>query len=202
MLINHGSDEHNEIYILNGQNISQIENYKQLKNTNKWNPCIPITFNGDKSITITFTNNSINWYPLKICDYQNNLRYYRNEFLFDGGKSLTINNLNINNYIINKYTNYPILRSINNYNASITVNNGSFINISCQQMIPLFYTRSSLYIHRTTFKNIRVSDVVFYATHDDRLDSAIRSITFKNILFDNISAARIYASSRSHNDVK
>ena len=154
-MINNGSDQDNEIYIINGQNISQIETYKRLNNTNKWNPCIPITFNGNKSITITFIFSS-NWYPLIYCDYKNNYMHHTNKYLFDGGKSLIINNLNINNYIINNNTNYPILRSTNNYDASITINNGSFINISSSINSSLFLTRSSFYIKTTsslTFKS-------------------------------------------------
>ena len=201
-MINNATDQDNEIYILNGQNISQIEKYKQLKNTNKWNPCIPITFYGDKSITITFTSSS-NWYPLNICNYQNNSMSYQNEYLFDGGKNLTINNLNINDYIIDDNTNYPISRSISNKNALITVNHGLFINISSSITAPLFKTQSNLYIYNTSFRDITVSNQVFYATHDALYaDESDYSIRFENGLFYNISAETIYQSAAPKDDVK
>ena len=187
---------------MNGQNISQIEKYKQLNNTNNWNPCIPIKFYGNKSITITFKGSSINWYPLKICDYQNNSMYYKNEYLFDGGKSLIINNLNINNYTINNNTNYPIVRSIEYVGASIVINNGSFINISSTINNSLFWTRLDLHIKSTSFSNIQVSNSVFYGYHDLHPGSSTRSITFESDSFYNLSAAIMYQASKSDNDVK
>ena len=64
-----------------------------------------ITFVDNKS-----NNNFRDWYPLQICDYPYNFVNYKNQYLFDGGIILYINNLNINNYIINDNTNYPISR--------------------------------------------------------------------------------------------
>ena len=56
-LINNSTDYGNdhEIHIIDGQNETQIKQYKQMNQTHsKWNPCIPATFNDDKSITLTF----------------------------------------------------------------------------------------------------------------------------------------------------
>ena len=98
-LINKANSDMNEIYIMNGQNISQIMQYQQLNNTHGWNPCIPMIFKNTKSITITFdslnVNNYRDWYPFDICDYTENNIKYNNMYLFDGGSWLTINNLYI-----------------------------------------------------------------------------------------------------------
>ena len=134
LLINDGSYKDNQIYIINGQNTSQINEWKQ-RNTLKWNPCIPKRFDEDKSITITFISNSI-WYPLNVCNYQNNSMSYQNQYLFDGGKALTINNLNIIDYIIDDNTNYPILNS--RFDDAITLNHGLIINISSSIQIHYF----------------------------------------------------------------
>ena len=80
MVVNNGTnlDQH-EIYVIDGQNIIQIELYHESNNTNNWNPCIPIPFDALKSVTITFDEQitSINdWYPSTIhcqttIDYNN-----------------------------------------------------------------------------------------------------------------------------------
>ena len=98
-----------ELYIVDGQNETQIKEYQQLNNTNHWNPCIPMPFKYRMPITITF--NSTNWrywYPKKTCDYRNNSDFYSNTYLFDGG-GLTVQNLYINDYEIDNHTNYPIM---------------------------------------------------------------------------------------------
>ena len=85
-----------------------------MDNTKGQNPCIPIRFNEDKTIVITFDNTDIwrNWYPLDICDYSNNTYKYQNEYSFDGARSLTLNNLTIYDYIIDDSTNYPFVRTL------------------------------------------------------------------------------------------
>ena len=131
------------IYIIDGQNATQIEEYKQLNNTNKWNPCIPMPFVGNKGIFITFANNGYNsfrdWYPLEICDYPNNFANYKNQYLFDGGHSFFIYNLTIDNYIINYNTNYPIAIATSHLGWFFSVHHGTFINISSTTTDPLFY---------------------------------------------------------------
>ena len=73
-LINNSTDySHFKIYIIDGQNHEQIQQYQQSDNTNKFNPCIPITFNYDESVSITFGEYIWReWYPIGICDYDNN----------------------------------------------------------------------------------------------------------------------------------
>ena len=82
------------VYIIDGQNITQIKEYIQLNNTNKWNPCIPKPFGDDVYISITFADNKYNnfrdWYPLEICDYPYNFVNYTNKYLFDSGFVISI----------------------------------------------------------------------------------------------------------------
>ena len=49
-----------------------------------------------------------------------------------------IYNLNINNYIINDNTNYPISRIQQNVGSYFSINHGTFINISQQLLIRYF----------------------------------------------------------------
>ena len=194
------------IHIIDGQNINQIQQYISRKFNNEWNPCIPIPFTQSVSITITFgvnISNLCDWYPSNICDYDGNVAHYpNNHYLFDGGKSITINNLNINDYIINNNTNYPIIRSNDYYNASVLIKNGSFINISSSSPNPLFLTKSSIYIKNSVFIDMEINKDLFYAYHGDQDLSATRSFVFDNVSFQNVSAQMIFESTWSWNDVK
>ena len=131
-MINNSSDySHFEMYVIDGQNHEQIQQYQRSDNTNKFNPCIPMIINDDKSISITFGDNIWKeWYPINICDHDNNTFGFQNEYLFDGGSYVILSVLIITDYIITQQRNYPILRSDIYYNSSITVNNGSITNIN------------------------------------------------------------------------
>ena len=150
------------IYIIDGQNITQIKQYMQLNNTNNWNPCIPMPFDNSIDIILIFNkySNFRDWYPLQICDFPNNFVNYKNEYLFDGGYFLIINNLNINNYVINDNTNYPISRNILGYMLSIQ--HGTFINISSMITNPLFYSNTGRDIlNESLFGNIS-TEIILY----------------------------------------
>ena len=164
MLINDIADWRDEhtIYIIDGQNITQIKQYKQLNNTNKWNPCIPMPFDNSIDISLIFDKygNFRDWYPLQICDYPNNFINYKNEYLFDCGYRLIIDNLYINNYVINFNTNYPISRNIAGY--SLSVYHGTFINISSIITDPLFYSNAyRLILNDSLFSNIS-TEIILY----------------------------------------
>ena len=161
-----------------------------------------MTFNTSKSMIITFNSEFRDWYPLKICDKENNTIQYNNEYLFDGAKSITINNININHYIINYNRNYPILRSNDWFNASITVNNATFVNITSFIENPLFYTKSSIHIINGFVININVSNIIFYASHSTQPDYATRVIIFEANVFQNVSAQNMFDSTWSYDDVK
>ena len=167
------------MYIIDGQNSAQMQQYQQSDNTNKFNPCIPMTFNSDKSISITFD----------ICDYEDNTFGFQNEYLFDGGSSVIINKLTITDYIITQQRNYPI-----------SVNNASMSNINASMSKPLFYIGASIYIFNTSFDNIDASDVIFYGYHDWSADHATRIISFKTTSFENLTSVMIFESTPSKND--
>ena len=136
--------------------MTQIESYLQSNNTHNQNPCIPIPFNSNQIITITFNQQitSNHWYPLFICHAQTTWNY-QNEYIFDGGLSMTLNNIILNNYYITNISNYPIVRSSDHYNGTISINNGIFTNItSISESNPLFDTMASIYIHDAIFKDI------------------------------------------------
>ena len=144
-LISYGSNSssHYQIYVIDGQNINQIKEYKQWDFAKIWNPCIPIPFDTEYNsafISITFVSNQSNnfrdWYPLQICDYPYNFMNYSNQYLFDGGYVVNIYNLNIDNYIINDNTNYPIARNLGK--GQFSIHNGIFINISSSTTDPCF----------------------------------------------------------------
>eukprot|EP01084_Bolivina_argentea_P157515 274480_1 len=108
----------NEDYIINiidGQNYTT----NSQTNTTVYNPCLPIPFKLSNDITINFNKTNIrdfhDWYP-PTCD---NITGYNNSYMFDGGKSLTINNLVINNHNI-----LPFIHSV-----KIQCNDCIFMNI-------------------------------------------------------------------------
>ena len=173
MLINNISISQREeyqilIFIIDGQNLTQITEYKQLNNTNQWNPCIPMPFDDNITINISFVdniyNNFRNWYPLQICDYPYNFVNYKNEYLFYRkgeqdlyeGKSLNIHNLSIHDYIINYNRNYPIARNTPHKKVDISLHYGSFINISSVTTDALFYVSSA---SKTLFSDCLFSNI-------------------------------------------
>ena len=81
LINNHNDWKDIEIHIIDGQNIEQIQEYQQLNTTKQWNSCIPMTFGDDLAVTLIFyANDWRNWYPLNICDFEDNKHYYRNEY--------------------------------------------------------------------------------------------------------------------------
>ena len=208
-MINQQNSASSDIQIfVDGQNQEQIQEYVTLNNTNNWDPCIPMTFHNNFSITIGFDNDFIDnfadWYPLEICNYNNKTLNYRNEYLFDGGKSITINNLIIDNYFIadNNKSNYPFIRSIDYYNASVTCNNCSLINISSNAQY-LFNTIGSIYLFNNLFMNVVTSQQIIYGQHDYfAADLAHRQITIEATSFSNITAYSVIETAPSTNDVK
>lgn len=191
--------------------MDQIVQYQNLDNTKGWNPCIPMTFTEDKTIVITFDNTKTwrNWYPLDICDYPNNAEKYQNEYLFDGAKSLTFNNLTISDYTIDHSTNYPIVRSVastqlRDPSAVITIEiiNATLANISSSITQPLFYSISNIHIINSHFSNLEVLDVIFYGYGYVGQIESPRSFIFSGSIFANITAKMLFESTLSKNDVK
>ena len=200
-LINDQSDFKDiEIHVTDGQNIKQIQQYQQLNNTNQWNPCIPITFHDALSVTFKFyANDWKNWYPVNICDFENNKNYYRNEHLFDGGISLTLINLTIADYNIQINRNYPIMRAPNHLKAAINILSASLINISSDIEDALFSSSFVFHVENVTFIGIDAVGVLFNLNYFDIQDP---STYFKGNLFRDISARSILKSTEIYNGVK
>ena len=177
-----------------------------LQNTNHFDPCLPITFSSDKTITISFSNTNTeicnNYYP-EICNYTSNSLYYTNtKYMFNGGKSIIINNLCINDYVIAENRNYPIVESMGFYDASIIINYGSFRNISSSITSPLFDSNSNIHIRNSSFIDIKIDNAMFYGYHGPIQDVATRSFVFETSFFQNVSAQMIFEAISSINDVK
>ena len=193
-LINDYLPGSNAMIYIDGQNSARIQQYKR-QGTNGWNPCIPVPFNSDISVTITFTtSNWRDWYPVNDCDFAgNNDRYYQNSYLFDGGYSLTFNSMAIITYSISSSTNYPIIRTVDHYNASISINEGRFISIDSSTGAELFLSSSSFYIRNSSFINMQVG-VIFHEFHDGEEDSKYRFFVLEHSSLQSISAQTIFRS--------
>lgn len=195
-----------EIYIIDGQNISQIEQYHKVDDNN-WDPCIPTPFVNDSKIwgvIITFTFDPVNiqnmndWYPFQVCNKSENITKYRNKYLFDMGYAHGIfNNLIINDYTINNNTNYPIITSkgilqILGHTAQIILNNVSIHNVSSSISSALVDTFAAIDIIKSEFMDITVSNTIFHINFTNTfgiataLNSHSQECKFVNIMADNI----------------
>eukprot|EP01084_Bolivina_argentea_P002505 4628_1 len=190
-------DEINLIYVMDGQNESAISRHLILNDTFGYDPCLPMPFKSSKNIEINFNSseiyNSDQWLPPNICDYQNNS--FKNIYIFDGGKTLTMNNL-----VINNYSHYPFIRNINSPHAEILCNHCTFTNISSISY-PLIHTRSNVFLSNTKFININAKQTLIYADHED-YEFVDRIIVVINTIFNNIkSDGCIVNISRSFSDL-
>eukprot|EP01084_Bolivina_argentea_P309866 536024_1 len=206
ILINEGVNNHNEIYIVDGQNITQILFYQQLNNTHNWDPCIPTRFYGNKSLAITFNIEYINhlrdWYPLEICSQPLVHTNYKNQYLFDGGNTIIINNLIIDDYSIDGKRSYPFIQSAEYINASVTCNNCSFINISSSNTNPLLVTNASIYIINNLFLNVvTVGEIISDRPMRDIGWVYSRHLKIQDSIFRNIASKCIISTWPSNNDI-
>lgn len=195
LIVNNQNAKDFELYIIDGQNYTQFQQYKQSA-TIEYNPCIPKSFNVTDNddylrITITFDANITSmreWYPRNICDHQNKSNY-RNTHLFHlrdiytiySNSSLTINNLIIDNYQISADTNYPILWG---RNCDIHINNALFSNITSSSAIKLFDTSTpanTVFITHTQFENIVIEQA-------KSIIDELGSLQIKHSNFINITA--------------
>ena len=213
-LVNTDADQYHddyEINIIDGQNETQIEQYIHENNTNNWDPCLPKRFNTNpSSITITFDTNNINdlndWYPMSIC--YNNSNKYKNEYLFDGGNSLIINDLMVNNFVISSRSNndYSLIRTFDSVNASIHCINCKFIHIFNYDTKPLLDIMGSVYLFHSEFFNVSVSANLICGQRDpdDRYIASdrLRNFVLENTSFSDIKASSILTIKGSKTDVK
>lgn len=193
---------------LEGQNITQIKEYQRFENAfygndsyqdYQWNPCLPIPANDpDNKLTITFglssQSNWRNWYPLNICDYENNKEDYDNNYLFEAFL-ITLNNLTMDTYVITENTNYGIIgASGRGFEVSIAEIKYALINnvISNTNATDglseyvLFNADEKFKVIHSSFINISVTNSVF--------QGYARNWTFENNYFDSISAGVVIYS--------
>ena len=152
-------------FIIDRQNEQEIQQHLILGDTYGYNPCLAILFSKNQDIILTFLRSFSQWYP-NIC---RNITTddYLNEYVFDGGKSITLNNL-----IINDNINYPFVRSMDNYDATISCNfcNISAINMSLSSN-PLFFSYSNIKISNSYFSNIQLTTNAIFMAYGDAYSS-------------------------------
>eukprot|EP01084_Bolivina_argentea_P271002 460959_1 len=158
-----------EIYLIDGQNETEIMQYLINNNTNNYDPCLPMPFNYNeftsRAVNITFNAGRINemnqWLPRNICSHTIE-KVYNNKYLFDGAVQLTINNLIINNYSITDENNYPFMHVITEIaGASMQCNNCVFKNIHAT-VSPLIIASSNMQFYNTQFVNIDIYGAILY----------------------------------------
>eukprot|EP01083_Nonionella_stella_P066591 175475_1 len=201
-ILNETSTERHDIYVIDGQNETQIETYLASQTITTYDPCLPIPFESYYHIEITFDETIMDlrtWYPLHLC--QNHSRDYSNEYMFDGGAALTINNLIINDYVISDWNDsYSFIRDISHTNASVTCNHCVFKNITSSVVGPwpgkhqLIHSMAVVDLYDCLFSDIHTEGEIIFADHvyfgrADRGDS-VRIITFDQTWFHNIYTNR------------
>ena len=194
--------------------IHRLKNiYMQNNSTNNWDPCISQSFNDDKIIIITFDYRIENfnvWYPLSVCNIHNeSVPKYRNEYLFDGGQSLTRNNLIINDYTISNSigaNSYSIIRSsigLYQLTVGITCNDCVLMNVTSLTSMPLIHTKSHMHLVNAQFHNIWTATNIIHSERDNEFDAFIsRNLTLANTLFVNIKSDCIMYIEKAEKDVK
>ena len=193
------------IYVMDGQNSAEISSHIHKNDTGNYHPCLPMPFPSNMNVNLTFDikniSSMIEWYPNICISVKENL--YQNEYLFDGGKSMIINNLIINDYNITNdgQSQYPIIRSIKYSNATIICNHCLFENIISSINNALIWTLSTIKLINAKFVNIKANNLIL-ADHNGNIDNAKRFIGIYDTKFKNITAANCIRLTASSNDVK
>eukprot|EP01083_Nonionella_stella_P046425 124337_1 len=177
---------------VDGQNETDINQYISSDNTNNYDPCLPIPFDPTRHIFIMFNStliqDTIDWYPYHLC----NKKRYKNDFLFAGGRYMSLSNLVIKNYAItNKNGSYPLIRSGLTPIAEVMCDTCTFQNITSSiTEKPLIYTAGRIQFSNTQCIDIYAESRFIYAHHGDDLTMAPRSIVIKESSFDNVYAVK------------
>lgn len=141
------------------------------------------------------------WYPDICCTLIPD--NYKNKYLFEGGKSLTINNLIINNYNITNDKNYPFIKSSSHYGADVVCNNCKMVNITSSIQQALIFTDCNLLISTSIISNLYVTGAIILADHWYQPDFAARKLEIIWTIFSYIeSTDSLFILTSSHNDVK
>eukprot|EP01084_Bolivina_argentea_P139386 245216_1 len=189
------------INVIDGQNEALIAWWNT--RDDRYDPCLPVLLADDESITITFNSTNIiqfsQWFPENICDFENEKKIFLNTYMFDGGKTLTINNLIVDNY---KLKSRLGLIASTYYNASIQCNNCVFENIiSYHYNNPLLYSMSSIQLLNNQFINVYSNGDIIYCTHNFvYADNAVRQFIIQTTSFIHVYAGSIVNMSYSPND--
>eukprot|EP01084_Bolivina_argentea_P258748 436350_1 len=168
------------INIIDGQSHTiNIQN-----NNTIYNPCLPMPFDSSNDVTINFNKTNIHqfrdWYPTE-CDNSN---HYDNQYMFDGGKSLTMNNLVISDHNI-----LPFIHS-----AKIQCNDCLFMDIIVPKRTGLIYAENTMSIpsmiilQHTQFVN--VASLKFDGNTigiENSLSDRTSKIIIDNCKFSNVS---------------
>ena len=178
-----------EIHILDGQNENEIVKHLA-ESDHEYNPCLPVTFEELMHVTITFNPNIIktmtDWMPGNICIDNNYNTSFDNEYLFDGGSTLIVRNLIVDDYVIGDYG-YSLIRCDNDI-AYLQCYNCLFQNIShYASNLPLVHSKSRIRLINTTFSNIETSGMIIHSSGADPIEGDVhRIISIKDSIIANI----------------
>ena len=187
------------IYVIDGQNETEIMNHIIMNDTDNYNPCLPILFTAEQDITITFDADNINdfsdWYPKELCENQT----YINEYMFDGFGTIEFTNLIISDQYIHNDS-YSLIRTTeDNFNGTIKCIDCTFRNITSEG-ISIIITYSNIFLVNNEFSNIELMgnpSICFYCQETPAViyadyiyeynEYTPRLITIQQSLFTNIS---------------
>eukprot|EP00485_Elphidium_margaritaceum_P015027 CAMPEP_0202729254 /NCGR_PEP_ID=MMETSP1385-20130828/186035_1 /ASSEMBLY_ACC=CAM_ASM_000861 /TAXON_ID=933848 /ORGANISM="Elphidium margaritaceum" /LENGTH=1552 /DNA_ID=CAMNT_0049395511 /DNA_START=49 /DNA_END=4707 /DNA_ORIENTATION=- len=186
------------ITVLDGQNETEIVRHLSAADTGGYDPCLPVPFSVELAIEIVFDALQItvmsDWYP-SVCPDTNTI--YANEYLFEGGQSLSLRNLVVNDYTITDDSYYPIIKgSFEYFNTSVACHDCVFeriVSSVTNAEKPLIYSRVSLELRNNRWADIACSTsllwsrVGFISTVDYR--NTIRVVAITNSVFTNIDVA-------------
>ena len=166
MLINQATNSITNDHIIN---IVDGQNYSS-------NPCFPIPFNITYKIIINFNTTNIkqfnDWYPsqCEVYDIDNN------QYIFQDGHSLIINNL-----IVHNYSQLSIIQS-----DEIQCNNCKFINIHVVDQLPYHLIQAKLSFFKSYYVYVIIHTYIIYI-HGTQIRN---KLVLRNCEFINISTTR------------
>eukprot|EP01084_Bolivina_argentea_P143935 252646_1 len=194
-----------EIYVLDGQNETEIIGWSNLNRHNWTNPCVPY-LDGSK-ITITFdpyTNLVLSdWYPKAVCP--KNTSQTNRVLFYSYLGHITINNLAVTNYHVKDY-NFDsfvvasivkcnnckfvdvIINSTSSYalidTSGLVVQNAEFMNI--RSTGNLIYNTWVVVIINSKFTNILTNDSLILLEFEYLFETGVNSMQIVNCSFNNI----------------
>ena len=183
------------ITIVDGQNEESIDDHSN----NEFSPCLPMTIDGNKGITIIFSSNITSftdWFP-SICT-QN--KGYQNEYMFDGAAQWNIQNLRVNDYTMNSNDGYGLVRS----SGDIICTQCHVVDITNELSDrPLLSTKASFHVLATTMIGVTTKSSVISANYTVSGVQTVREFVLKDCTFANITGYdNLLKLKRSPDDVE